>query len=139
MTKLMNEQGEAVDTELQKDLVQIMKVNTKKIRQTYNEDTFSRLLWDEQLKATSAKDHRQIKWYPILIKWCLNLKLLSGAAYHAQVAFSSCHQRELFGIIYTFSQINQVFRRKFTNNCLRKPIPLLCLNQEGTIHSSLMK
>ena len=108
MTKLMNEQGEAVDTELQKDLVQIMKVNTKKIRQTYNEGTFARLLWDEQLKATSAKDYCQIKWYPTLIKWCLNLKLLSGAAYHAQVAFSSCHQRELFGIIYTFSQINQV-------------------------------
>ena len=29
------------------------------------------------------KDRRQLRWHPALIKWCLNLKLLSSSAYHA--------------------------------------------------------
>lgn len=24
-----------------------------------------------------------MKWHPIIVKWCLNLKLISGAAYYA--------------------------------------------------------
>lgn len=60
-----------------------MKENTVALRKTYAEGSFARLLWEEQLKATSAKDPRQVRWHPVLIKWCLNLKLLSGSAYHA--------------------------------------------------------
>ena len=29
------------------------------------------------------KDHRQIRWHPALIKWCLHLKFKSTGAYHA--------------------------------------------------------
>lgn len=37
-----------------------------------------------QLKAASAKDSQQIRWHPLIIKWCrLNLKLISSAAYHS--------------------------------------------------------
>ena len=35
------------------------------------------------LRAACAKDPRQVKWHPLMIRWCLNLKLLSSAAYHA--------------------------------------------------------
>ena len=79
----LSEQSETVDTELQSDLLQIMNENTVAVRKAYAEGSFTRLLWDEQLKATSAKDPRQVRWHPVLIKWCLNLKLLSGSAYHA--------------------------------------------------------
>ena len=36
-----------------------------------------------QLKAASVSDSRQVHWHPLLIKWCLNLKLISSASYHA--------------------------------------------------------
>ena len=29
------------------------------------------------------KDPQQTRWHPTIIKWCLNRKLISGAAYHA--------------------------------------------------------
>lgn len=77
------QQGENVDNELHSDLVNIMKENADEIRKVYPENSFSRLFWDEQLKAASAKDPRQVRWHPVLIKWCLNLKLLSSSAYHA--------------------------------------------------------
>ena len=35
------------------------------------------------MKAASAKDPRQVRWHPLIIRWCLNLKLMSSAAYHA--------------------------------------------------------
>lgn len=76
------EQGETVDKELHSDLANIMHENTDHIRNVYPENSFCRLLWDEQLKAAS-KDPRQVRWHPVLIKWCLNLKLLSSSAYHA--------------------------------------------------------
>ena len=79
----LSEQGDEVDADLQEDLVHIMNENTNSVREAYAKGTFSRLLWDEQLKATTAKNPCQIRWHPMLIKWCLNLKLLPSSAYHA--------------------------------------------------------
>ena len=76
-------QGDTVDSELHSDLLHIMNENVDQIRKAYPENSFSRLFWDEQLKAASTKDPRQVRWHPVLIKWCLNLKLLSSSAYHA--------------------------------------------------------
>ena len=92
----LSEQSEAVDTELYSDLLTIMNESTATVKKTYAEGSFARLLWDEQLKAASTKDPRQVRWHPVLIKWCLNLKLLSGSAYHAlrTSGFLRLHQRE---------------------------------------------
>ena len=35
------------------------------------------------MKAAMVKDSRQMRWHPMLIRWCLNLKLLSTSAYHS--------------------------------------------------------
>ncbi len=60
-----------------------MKENEENIKKAYPEGSFSRLFWEEQFKASTKVDARQIRWHPVMIKWCLNLKLISGAAYHA--------------------------------------------------------
>ena len=70
-------QGETVDNELSSDLLEIMHENADQIRNAYPENSFSRLFWYEQLKAASTKDPRQVRRHPVLIRWCLNLKLLS--------------------------------------------------------------
>lgn len=51
--------------------------------QALPEGSFKKLFWKEQLKAVSKKDMRQVRWHPLLIRWCLNLKLMSSSAYHA--------------------------------------------------------
>ena len=58
-------------------------LHKERINNTYPEESFCRLFWEKQFKAASLTDARQIKWHPIIIKWCLNFKLISGAAYHA--------------------------------------------------------
>jgi hypothetical protein len=79
---LTENQGEIISQDMHSDLLEIMKQNTKKVNDTYPEHSFARLLWDEQLKASSVSP-RQMRWHPVLIKWCLNLKLLSSSCYHA--------------------------------------------------------
>ena len=81
--KLTEDHGDTIDSELHSELLCIMHTNDEQIKRTYPEGSFSRLFWEEQLKAASAKNPCQVRWHPVMIKWCLNLKLLSGSAYHA--------------------------------------------------------
>ena len=37
----------------------------------------------QQLQAASLSSMCQMRWHPVMIRWCLNLKMLSSAAYHA--------------------------------------------------------
>ena len=60
-----------------------MKGKSEEIRKAYPEGSFGRLFWEEQLHTATAKDPRQMRWHPLMIRWCLNLKLLSAASYHA--------------------------------------------------------
>ena len=73
--KLTQEQGEIVDRTLNSDMLNI--------KNTHPEGSFARLFWEEQFKVAPLADKRQARWHPVMIRWCLNLKLLSSSAYHA--------------------------------------------------------
>ena len=82
LNSIMEKNGVSIDTELEDDLTCIMRENTEKVRQECPDDTFRRIFWEEQLAVLMKKDKRQIRWHPLMIRWCLNLKLISSAAYH---------------------------------------------------------
>jgi len=65
------------------DLLKIMDENTERVKSDFVENSFQRLFWEQQLKSTKVKDKRQMRWHPMIIKWCLHLKMLSSAAYYA--------------------------------------------------------
>lgn len=81
--ELTRQHGDDVDANLNADHLGIMNENYKNIKQPYPEGSFTRLFWEEQLKAASVKNARQIRWHPQMIKWCLNLKL----TYSANICF----------------------------------------------------
>ncbi len=58
-------QGEFVDPSLHSGLLSVMKDSTDYIKKAYPEGTFARHFWEEQLKAASAKDSRQVRWHPL--------------------------------------------------------------------------
>ena len=80
--QMMETEGDAVDSDLNSDLLSILQANDEKVKKAYPEGTFANLFWTEQLKAASVSDSRQIRWHPLMIKWCLNLQLISSSAYH---------------------------------------------------------
>ena len=73
--------GVELDGELSNDLKAIMAANTQQVHSTYPEGSFQRLFWDQQQTALSLKDSRSMKWHPLVIKWCLYLRHLSGKGY----------------------------------------------------------
>lgn len=75
--------GVCLDEALHRDLVNIMKEEDGSIKEKFPEGSFQRLFWSEQMKAAAVKDARQMRWHPTMIRWCLNLKLLSTSAYHS--------------------------------------------------------
>ena len=50
----LTSQGERLDRSFQSD---------------YPDGSFARLVWDEQFKAASATDIRQVRWHPVIIKY----------------------------------------------------------------------
>lgn len=81
--KITSKNGVEIDAPLHSDLLAIMKEKTHDVHATYPEGSFSRLFWDEQLRANSVSNLCQMRWHPLIVKWCLNLKILSGGAYYA--------------------------------------------------------
>ena len=75
--------GVLVDEKLHNDLQAVMKDQNKEINKLFPEGSFRRLFWDEQLKMARLKNSMNLRWHPMMIRWCLNLKLLSSSAYHA--------------------------------------------------------
>ena len=42
----------------------------------FEEGSLKQLFWQEQFKAAKVSNKRQIRWHPLIIKWCLALKLV---------------------------------------------------------------
>lgn len=80
---IQENEGVTVDHCLEQDLKAIMEEKTEEIRGTYPPNSFLRLFRDQQLMAMKNKECRQVRWHPMIIKWCLSLKFLSSRAYGA--------------------------------------------------------
>ena len=77
-----NRCGIYVTKEFEDDLTKIMVENNDQICQKYPSDSFHHLFWRQQLEALRVRDKRPIRWHPMMIRWCLSLKLISSASYH---------------------------------------------------------
>ena len=73
--------GIIVNDELHDDLKSIASASAKQIHSTHPEDSFKRLFWDQQVKASQYANSKSMKWHPLFIKWCLYLRHLSGKSY----------------------------------------------------------
>ena len=81
--KSTEKRGIHVDSQLHDELTSTMEQNDDQIRKDFPPGTFRHLFWEQQLKTARCSNPRQMRWHPCMVRWCLNLKLLSSAAYHA--------------------------------------------------------
>ena len=72
------ERGTTVDEGLHGDLVAIVRENSSKVSQMYEEGTFQRVFWEQQERSAQVKSSNSIRWDPLMIRWCL---YISGSAY----------------------------------------------------------
>ena len=82
--------GIILDEEMYDDISQLMKDHTKDIHSNYEEGTFQRLFWDQQNTANSLGSNKSMRWHPLIIKWCLYLRHLSGNKAYELLRDSGC-------------------------------------------------
>ncbi len=76
-----------------------MQDNSDDITRANPEGSFKRLFWEEQLRAARVKGSSGMHWHPLIVRWCLNLKLISSAEYtmpHVVLALLSFHLSVLY-------------------------------------------
>ena len=49
----------------------------------FPEDSFQRILWEQQKQYNSLRDKRQMRWHPIIVRFALSLRYASTSAYRA--------------------------------------------------------
>ena len=83
LSKKLSPSTVPVDAALNTHLVRRMEEGSKSIADSFPQGSFKRLFWEQQLQAARLSDARQMRWHPVTIRWCLNLKLISSSGYHA--------------------------------------------------------
>ena len=81
LSDLTEQNGMIMDRALHSDLQSIVNENKQDISKLHPEGTFKRLFWEQQVAALEQKDARTMTWHPMMIRWCLHLKLISTDAY----------------------------------------------------------
>ena len=74
--------GVSVDDSLHTGLHGLMSEYSDSVKKKYTENSFHRLFWDQQMTMLT-KDPKQRRWHPMLIRWCLHLKMTSSATYNS--------------------------------------------------------
>ena len=78
---ITNKEGVCIDDETSNDLKSIMKQEEDEVLAKFPEGSFQRLFWQQQKKASTTPNKCGFRWHPLMIKWCLYLRHLSGKAY----------------------------------------------------------
>ena len=77
---LIEKRSIKIDEDLNDHLVDITEQQSSKVAQSFPEGSFARSFWDSQCRAISLKSPNSMKWDPVIIRWCLYLRHLSGSS-----------------------------------------------------------
>jgi hypothetical protein len=83
LENVIKSKGVEVDDRLHGGLLDVMKTTPIDNENFFPVGSLKKLFWMQQMKAASVSDKRQMRWHPLIIRWCLSLKLSSSAAYQA--------------------------------------------------------
>ena len=81
INKQIDEKGTEVEDDLDEALGAIVKEKSPFVACNYEEGSFPRIFWEAQQKAATLKSLKSMRWHPLMIRWCLYLRHLSGSAY----------------------------------------------------------
>lgn len=65
--------GITLDAEAHDDL-KVTAMECSKFLDGLAENSFQRIFWQQQLEAASQSNARNMRWHPLMIRWCLYLR-----------------------------------------------------------------
>ena len=71
--KLIDNNGTELDDDMNRILVEDIEKRSPFVAASYEEGSFLQIFWETQQRAVALKDLRSMRWYPLIIRWCLYL------------------------------------------------------------------
>ena len=81
--KLIAEEAMRFQDEDVADVSQVMADVNPVVEINFPVNSPQRMFWEQQRRYSILKDKRQMRWHPLVVRFALNLKYLSGTAYQA--------------------------------------------------------
>lgn len=75
--------GVDLDGTVDEDMRRIMNENDEAVTNSYPPESFQGLFWRQQRECMLLKNSKQMRWHPMLIKWCIHLRMLSSSTYNS--------------------------------------------------------
>ena len=75
--------GINLDETLDADIRNIMDENDAAVEKTYSPESFECLFWRQQKDSMELSNAKQMRWHPMMIKWCIHLRMLSSSCYNS--------------------------------------------------------
>ena len=91
LIRAIEEDGIDMAPEMHKDLQNMMIGTEHEAMKMYPEDSFQHVFWKQQQEATRLKNKQSMRWHPLIIKWCLYLRHVSGRAYETMRSSGCIH------------------------------------------------
>ena len=63
------------------DINRVVEESRTAIENGFTENSFQRILWEQQKKYNSLKNKKQMRWHPLIIRFALSLRYASSTAY----------------------------------------------------------
>ena len=79
LQELINEKGISVEDSLSSTLTSTL--TDENISNTLSEGSAMKLLFEEQMKQSALKNSKQMRWHPLIIRWCLGIYHSSPSVY----------------------------------------------------------
>ena len=89
LEKIIQSHGVSVDDNLNGDLMAVAQKHQPNT--TAGDETFSSIFWKQQVKASSVKSSKGMRWHPAMIRWCLYLLHKSSGCYKTLRATGVLH------------------------------------------------
>lgn len=80
---LIEQKGIQLDRDDCNDALSLISEVDPIVKSTFPSNSPQKIFWDQQVLYNNAKDKRQMRWHPLVIRFALNLKYLSTSAYKA--------------------------------------------------------
>ena len=82
LSKILEDESVVLDDDTSLDLRQIMEEEEPAVLDGSPKNSFQVMFWSQQKEAL-RKQKRNMRWHPMIIKWCIYLRHLSGKAYES--------------------------------------------------------
>ena len=70
---------------VQESLINTVEEKGMKKLRNFPNDSFRQLFWKQQLEAAIKNNPKQMKWHPLMIRWCLSIRFKSSSPYEALI------------------------------------------------------